>query len=86
MRMKRWLSLLMALLIVMTLPTGAMAAKKVKASIKLPAKVGLVFVDQEVQLKPKLKGIKRDSLTYATSADGVVTVSDTGLMKGVAVV
>ena len=85
MRMKRWLSLLMALMIVMTLPTGAMAAKKTKASIKLPAKVALVFVDEELQVKPKLKGVTSDSLTYATSADGVVTVSDTGLMKGVAV-
>ncbi len=82
MRMKRWMCLLMAMMIVAMVPAGAMAASK--AAIKLPAKVGLIFVEGQVQLKPKLKGLKSDSLTYATSEDGIVTVSEKGVVKGVA--
>lgn len=81
MRAKRWICLLMALVFTFMIPAGAMAAKK--ASITLPAKVGLLFVGDEVQLKAKLVGVQRDSLKYETSAAGVVTVSETGLIKGV---
>ena len=86
MRMKRWICLLMALMILAALPAGAMAAKKAttKAAIKLPAKVALVYVGGQLQIKPKLLGVKKDSLKYETSADGVATVSETGLIKGVA--
>ena len=85
MRIKRWLCLMMALMIAVSLPTGAMAAKKnAKPAIKLPAKVGLMFVGDEVQLKAKLTGVKKEDLKFEPSADGVVTVSDTGLVKGVA--
>lgn len=82
MRMKQWLCLVLALTLTALVPTGALAAKK--ASIKLPAKVGLLFEGEEIQLKPKLKGVSSDGLKYATSAEGVVTVSDKGLVKGVA--
>ena len=82
MYMKRILALILALTLVAALPVGAMAATK--AAIKLPAKVGILYVDGQAQLKAKLRGVKSDALTYATSADGVVTVSDTGLLKGVA--
>ncbi|MBR0367478.1 MAG: Ig-like domain-containing protein [Clostridia bacterium] len=72
----------MAMIILAAVPAGAMAATK--AAIKLPAKVGLLFVEGQVQLKPKVKGVKSDDLTYATSAEGVATVSEKGVVKGVA--
>ncbi|MBR2698585.1 MAG: L,D-transpeptidase family protein [Clostridia bacterium] len=82
MRVKRWMCLMMAMLIMAAVPAGAMAAQK--AAIKLPAKVGLLFVEGQMQLKPKLKGVKSEDLTYATSADGVVEISEKGVIKGVA--
>lgn len=83
MRVKRWICLILAMVLAMAAPTGAMAAKKTKAAIKLPAKVGLIYVDGETQLKTKLKGLKSSDLKYTPSASGVVEVSDTGLVKGV---
>lgn len=82
MHLKRVLCLLMALMMILTVPAGAMAASK--AAIKLPAKVGIIYVGQEVQLKAKTKGVKADSLKYEPSAQGVVEVSETGKVKGVA--
>lgn len=81
MRAKRWMCLLMAMMIMAMVPAGAMAATK--AAIKLPAKVGLIFVEGKVQLKPKLKGVKTSDVTFTTSAEGVATVSEKGVVKGV---
>ena len=82
MHLKRWLCLALALAMACAIPTGALAASK--AAIKLPAKVGLIYVTQEVQLKTKTRGAKAADLKYATSADGVVEVSETGKVKGLA--
>ena len=70
MHLKRWMCLVLALVMTGMLPAGAVAASK--AAIKLPAKVGIIYVGQEVQLKAKTKGVKADSLKYEPSAQGVV--------------
>lgn len=82
MHMKRWLCLLTALMIALTVPAGAMAAAK--AAIKLPAKVGIIYVTQEVQLKAKTRGVKAADLKFEPSAEGVIEVSEGGKVKGVA--
>lgn len=81
MHFRKWLCLVMALTIACMAPAGALAAK---AAIKLPAKVGIIYVDQEVQLKTKTRGVKAENLKYEPSAQGVVEISATGKVKGVA--
>ena len=60
---KRMLALVLALALLLALPTGAMAAKK-KASIKFTAKVGLMLEGETAALKPKLKNVKLADLTH----------------------
>ena len=55
------------------LPAGAMAAKK--ASIRFPAKLGLMVEGDAVTLKPKLKNVKLADVTWATSDGSVVSLS-----------
>lgn len=79
MRMRRWFCLALALaLLLMALPAGALAARRAKPSIKLPAKVGFMPLGATVTLKAKLTRVRADSLTYASSDSGVVSVSPQG--------
>ena len=83
---KRLFALVTAL-VIMLLPMGAMAAKK--ASIKFPAKLGLMAEGDAVTLKPKLKNVKLADVTWATSDGAVVALSGnvaTGVSVGRAVV
>ena len=61
--------LMILVLIFSLLPASAMAA-----SIKLGGKVGFMYEDMSVTLKPKLSGVKRSSLKWASSDTGVATV------------
>lgn len=84
---KRMVALAMALAILAALPAGALAAKK--ASIKFPAKLGLMLEGSQVTLKPKLKNVKLDALTFASSDEAVLTLAGnvaTALSPGRAVV
>ena len=69
---KRLFALAMALAMAL-LPMGAMAAKK--ASIRFPAKLGLMVEGDAVTLKPKLKNVKLADVTWATSDGSVVSLS-----------
>ena len=69
---KRLFALAMALVMAL-LPMGAMAAKK--ASIRFPAKLGLMVEGDAVTLKPKLKNVKLADVTWATSDGSVVSLS-----------
>ena len=82
---KRILALLLAALLLW--PAGALAAKK--ASIKFPAKVGLMTVDSSVALKPKLKNVKLDQLAWESSDETVLSLAGNvaaALQPGTAVV
>ena len=69
---KRLFALALALAMAL-LPMGAMAAKK--ASIRFPAKLGLMVEGDAVTLKPKLKNVKLADVTWATSDGSVVSLS-----------
>ena len=72
---KRIICALLLAAIILALPTGAMAAKKnTKASIRLPAKVGLMLVGGEVTLTPKLKRVTAGELTWESSDEAVLQV------------
>ena len=82
MRIKRWLCLaLCCALLMMALPAGAMAAKKAKPSINLPAKVGFMPLGGSVTLRTRLKGVKAGALSFASSDESVVSVSQGGLLQ-----
>lgn len=66
------LFILIIALIAAMLPGTALAAKK---SISLGGKVGLMYEDMAVTLKPKLKGITKSQLSWSSSAEGVAMVS-----------
>ena len=72
-------ALLLALLL--ALPGGAAAAGK-KASIRFPAKVGLMLEEATVTLKPKLSRIKRSQLSWSSSDEEVLQVAD-GVLRAV---
>ena len=72
MLMKRITALLMVLML-LALPAGASAAGK--ASIKFPVKVGLMVEGASVTLKPKLKNIQPENVSWTSSDEGVLTLS-----------
>ena len=83
MRMRRWIGLILALTLLMAaLPTGAMA--KSKPSIKLNIKLGLLYADGTGQLTAKLKRVSAADVTVTSSDTSVATVTDQGLVTGVA--
>ena len=70
---KRILAALLVAALLLALPVGALAAKKV--SIRFPAKVGLMLEGKSATLKPKLKGIKLSKLTWSSSDEAVLHLS-----------
>ena len=72
MRTKRIICALLLAALMLALPTGALAAKK--ASVKLPAKFGLMLEGSDVTLTPKLKRIAADQLTWESSDESVLQV------------
>ena len=86
MRMKRWICLVLAAaLLIMALPADALAAKRAKPSIKLPAKVGFMPLGATVNLKVKLKRVSAAAVSYASSDSGVVSVSSSGRLHAAGV-
>ena len=82
---RRILALLLAALLLW--PAGAMAAKK--ASIKFPAKVGLMAEGSSVTLKPKLKNVKLADIAWTSSDAAVLSLAGnvaTALSPGKAVI
>lgn len=76
--------LLIVLMIFSMLPATAMAA-----GIRLGGKVGFMYEDMSVTLRPKLSGVKKSSLKWASSDTGVATVKGgkiTSKSAGLAVV
>ena len=72
---KRILAILLVAALLLALPTGSLAAKKKKkVSIRFPAKVCLMQEGKKLALKPKLKGVKLDKLTWSSSDDGVLSM------------
>ena len=72
MRKRLICALLLAALLV-TMGPAALAAKK--ASIKFPAKLGLMLEGKTAALNPKLSGVKASQLTWSSSDDAVVKLS-----------
>ena len=73
--------LLIMMMILTMLPTGAYAA-----AINLGGKLGFMYEGMSVTLKPKLSGVKRASLVWASSdtdiavvSNGKITAKDAGL-------
>lgn len=65
------IALLLAALL-LTLPMGALAAKK--PSIKFPVKIGLMLEGSEVRLKPKLSQLTESDLIWESSDETVVQI------------
>lgn len=82
MRIKRLICLLTAMMLLMALPTEALAAKK--PSIKLSVKMGLMYPGESVQLKPKLKRVTKADVGFESSDSSVATVTETGRVDAVA--
>ena len=82
MRFKRIACLILALALLLALPMDAMAAHR--ASIKLGAKLGLMYVGDSAQLKPKLKHVKKADVGFSSSDLTVATVSASGLVEALA--
>ena len=73
MKTKRLICALLLAALMLSLGVNASAAKK--ASIKFPAKMGLVLEGKSVTLKPKLSGVKASQLSWSSSDEAVMTVS-----------
>ena len=73
MKTKRLICALLLVALMLSLGVNASAAKK--ASIKFPAKMGLVLEGKSVTLKPKLSGVKASQLSWSSSDEAVMTVS-----------
>lgn len=71
---KRILSLILMLSLLM-LPVNALAAK---ASIRMPVKIGMMYVGQSLTVKPKVSGVSHSSLKWQSSAASVVKAQDGG--------
>ena len=72
--MKKGISIVLIVLLLMSLlPAGALAAR---VSIKFGGKVGFMYEDMSVTLKPKLKNISADELDWSSSDTSVATVKD----------
>ena len=87
MRTKRIICLMLLAALMLALPTGALATKK--ASIRFPAKLGLMLEGSDVTLTPKLRRITADELTWQSSDESVAQVwagKLTALQPGKAVV
>lgn len=69
---RRILALLLAALLLW--PAGAMAAKKSKAGIRFPVKVGLMLEGRTATLVPKLKGVALSDVVWSSSDEGVLTM------------
>ena len=72
---RRILTALLAAALLMALPTGALAAKQKKVSIKFPAKVGLMLEGASATLKPKLKHIELADLAWSSSDESVLKLT-----------
>lgn len=72
--MKRMSCLILAvLLIILAFPVNAMAAKE---SISLGGKIGFMYENTSVTLKPKLKNLSSDELVWSSSDISVASVED----------
>lgn len=71
---KRILSLILMLSLLM-LPVHALAAR---VSIKMPVQIGMMYVGQNITLKPKVSGVRRDALKWQSSAANILTAKSGG--------
>lgn len=87
MRNKRILCALLLAALLLGMPVQALAAKK--ATIKFPAKVGLMTEGTSVTLKPKLSRVKLSQLSWSSSDESVASLDGnvlTGVNPGKAVI
>ena len=82
MRFKRMAALVLALALLMALPSAGLAAKK--PTIKLPVKMGLMFVGDTARLTPKLTGVQKSDVTFSSSDEDVATISEFGVVQATA--
>ena len=69
---KRMIIALLLAALLLAAPTGALAAKK--ASIRFPARLGLMSEGSVVTLTPKLRGIQSNEITWESSDEQVIQV------------
>ena len=69
---KRMIIALLLAALLLAAPTGALAAKK--ASIRFPARLGLMSEGSVVTLTPKLRGIQSNEITWESSDEQVMQV------------
>lgn len=70
--MKKTMAFLLAVLIALSLPAAALAAK---AGISMGGKLGFMYADMSVTLKPRLSGISASDLNWSSSDASVAGVS-----------
>lgn len=83
MKFRRLTALLLALMLLLALPSAGLAAKKAPA-IKLPVRMGLMFVGDNVRLTPKLQGIAKEDVRFSSSETAVATISEFGVVQAAA--
>ena len=84
MKFKRLTALVLALMLLMALPSAGLAAKKKAPAIKLPVKMGLMFVGDSARLAPKLQNVAREDVRFSSSDSSVATISELGVVQAVA--
>jgi len=79
--MKKQIALILAAVLLLgCLPVSALAAK---ASIHLGGKVGFMYTDMSVTLKPRVKNVSAAEIEWSSSDEGVATVEG-GTIKAIA--
>lgn len=85
MKFKRLTALVLALMLLLALPSTGLAAKKKKGpAIKLPVRMGLMFVGDNARLTPKLTGVAKADVRFTSSDSTVATISEFGVVQAVA--
>jgi len=70
---RKILALLLVAAVLLALPVTAMATTK--ATIRFPVKVGLMIEGEAVTLKPELKRVKLENLTWTSSDEAVLALA-----------
>ena len=84
MKFKRLTALVLALVLLMAVPSAGLAAKKKAPGIKLPVKMGLMFVGDSARLTPKLQSVAKEDVRFDSSDSSVATISEFGVVQAVA--
>lgn len=76
--MKKRFPCLICLILMFCLLAAPVSALAARASIKMPVKVGMMYVGQHITIKPKVSNVRRSALKWQSSAPSVLTAQSGG--------